>query len=139
MARADTLTISVKQPEIFSDFLVNFDRNPVTGLLARVINEDSIKQALKMSILTVPGERFYDPLFGSKVRASLFDPMGKTTEDIIKFTIETTIKREPRIREVAVVVKPDYDNNTYEVAIAFKVVNFSGKQFFASITLNQLR
>ncbi len=139
MARADTLTISVKQPEIFSDFLVNFDRNPVTGLLARVVNEDSIKQALKLAILTVPGERFYDPLFGSKVRSSLFDPMSKVTEDMIRFTIDTTIKREPRVSELAIDVQPDYDHNAYNVTIAFQVVNFPGKQFFASISLNLLR
>jgi len=113
--------------------------NPTTGLLARVINEDSVKQSLRNLILTNPTERFYQPFLGSKVRSSLFEPMTPVTVDTIRFSIENTIKQEPRVQLVRLDVIPDYDNNQYNVGIYFEVLNFPGKTFAANILIDALR
>ena len=60
MLRADKQTLERKKSELYSDFLTNFDMNPVTGNLAKVTNESSVKQALRNLMLTMTGERFYD-------------------------------------------------------------------------------
>jgi phage baseplate assembly protein W len=83
MSQSDRFTIKNNR-EYFSDFMANFDKNPVTGNLARVTNEDAIKQSLRNLVLTNRTERFYQPHIGSKVQSLLFDPMGPETEDLLR-------------------------------------------------------
>ena len=71
MARADIYTHNYKKEERYSDFLMSFEKNPQSGNLGRVTNEQSIKQSLISLIMTNRGERFYDVNIGSKVKASL--------------------------------------------------------------------
>ena len=141
MARADTLTITSKQATYFSDFLINLDRNPVTGLIARTTNEESIKASIRHLILTTLGERFYRPFMGSKIKTLLFDPMGKVSEDLLKTTISSTIRNfEPRANLIDVKVEADIqDTNAYRVGIFFECINIPGKTFFSSLLLKTLR
>lgn len=124
MARSDIYTQTYKQQERYSDFLLSFDKNPQTGNLAKVTNEESVKQSLRLLILTNLGERFYTPFTGSKVRASLFDPIDPMTADIIRTTISQCIQNnEPRVNLIEVVVADDADNNRYAVNIIFNLIN----------------
>lgn len=124
MARSDIYTPTYKQQERYSDFLLSFDKNPQTGNLAKVTNEESVKQSLKILILTNLGERFYSPFTGSKLKASLFDPVDPVTADIIKTTIFQCVQtNEPRVNLLEVVVADDYDNNRYVVNIVFNLIN----------------
>lgn len=124
MARSDIYTPTYKQQERYSDFLLSFDKNPQTGNLAKVTNEESVKQSLKILILTSLGERFYSPFTGSKLKASLFDPVDPVTADIIKTTIFQCVQtNEPRVNLLEVVVADDYDNNRYVVNIVFNLIN----------------
>jgi phage baseplate assembly protein W len=109
-------------------------------LLAKVSNEEAIKSSLRNLVLTGLTERPYQPLVGSKIRASLFSPMSQQTVELIKTTLANTIKfQEPRAKLVNIDVIPDYDNNSYSVSIFFESVNFPGKTFFANIILRALR
>lgn len=124
MARSNIYTQTYNQQERYSDFLLSFDKNPQTGNLGRVLNEQSVKQALRTLILTDLGERFYTPTVGSKIRAMLFDPADASTADLIRTTIFQAIKNnEPRVNLIEVVVGDDADNNRYVVNIIFNLIN----------------
>lgn len=124
MARSDIYTQTYNQQERYSDFLLSFDKNPQTGNLGRVLNEQSVKQALRTLILTDLGERFYTPSVGSKIRSMLFDPADASTADLIRTTIfQATQNNEPRVNLIEVVVGDDADNNRYVVNIIFNLIN----------------
>lgn len=124
MARADIHTSTYNPDERYSDFLMNFDKNPITGNLAKVTNEESVKQAIKNLVLTNQGERLYNQTLGSKVRGSLFDPVDASTAEIIRTTIEQTIKyHEPRANLLGVEIFDDSDNNAYKINIYFNLIN----------------
>lgn len=123
MARSDKFT-TFKKKEFYSDFLINFDTNPITGTLARVTNEDSVKQSLKNLILTNRTERPYNPNLGSRINALLFDPLDAFTAQSIKEEIEETIRGfEPRAVLHDVSVYADEDNNGFTVNIIFSTIN----------------
>lgn len=124
MARSDIYTPTYKQQERYSDFLLSFDKNPQTGNLARVTNEQSIKQALRTLVLTDLGERLYSPYTGSKIKSSLFDPVNPITADSIRTSIFQCIQNnEPRVNLIEVIVADDPDNNSYLVNITFNLIN----------------
>jgi phage baseplate assembly protein W len=124
VTRADKLTQLNKKQEFFSDFLTNFERHPVSGALARVTNEESIKQSLKNLILTNVGERIFQPNFGSNVRRSLFEPNDKITAQNIVYYIKNSVSQnEPRVALSNVVVYPSPDEGTFTVNIVFYIIN----------------
>jgi phage baseplate assembly protein W len=122
MSRASVQTPYRKQPELFSDFLGNLDLHPMSGDLARVVNEESIKQSIKNLILTNFGERLFNPTAGSNVYNTLFQPLDDFTVNDIKNYISETIKfNEPRANLISIDVK--YDDNTLKTAITFSIIN----------------
>jgi hypothetical protein len=124
MARSNIYTQTYNQQERYSDFLLSFDKNPQTGNLGRVLNEQSVKQALRSLILTDLGERFYAPTIGSKIKSALFDPIDAATADLIRTTIYQAVQNnEPRVNLIEVVVADDADNNRYVVNIIFNLIN----------------
>lgn len=112
-----------KKSRNFSDISMNFLKNPFTKDTTKVTNADAIKQAVKNLVLTVPGERFFNPDFGSRVTDLLFEPMDPFLVDAIRIEIETAIKNfEPRIFLSEVVVTPDYDINSISVSIEYEII-----------------
>lgn len=124
MARADITTPFRNNSERYSDFLVNFDKNPSTGNLAKVVDSEAIKQAIKLLILTDQGERFYGTIKGSKLKSLLFEPANADTADLIRTTISQTIRNnEPRVDLVGIEVFDFSDYNAYKVNIFFSIIN----------------
>ena len=91
MARSDIFTPRYKKEERYSDFVTSFNQNPLTGNLAKVTNEESVKQALSNLILTNQGDRFFNSTFGSTIKRSLFEPMDSFTSEKIKPSIMNAI------------------------------------------------
>lgn len=140
MARAEKYTITGAQPEYFSDITINFDKNPVTNNLARITNEEAVKQSIRNLIMTGNGERFYRPDIGSKIATLLFDPIDDVTTNLLKSTIEHTIRsHEPRARLNSVTVRPSEDENVYEIGIDFSIVNISNRNIFMGLSLSRVR
>jgi phage baseplate assembly protein W len=126
MARTDKFTSESKKLTYFSDFMTNMDFHPLTGDIARVTNEDAVKQSIKQLVLTGLTERPYEPMTGSKLASLLFDPMDSQTTNLIKSTIETTLENnEPRASPLRVVVQADEANNLYRVSVIFSIINSS--------------
>ena len=140
MARADRNTIVGKTNEYYSDFLINFDLNPITGNLARVTNEEAVKRSIKQLILTINFERPYDPIIGSKVNGLLFEPIDEITTSILETTITSCIKsREPRANLEKVDIQPRPEDNEYFISIYFSLLNIPGEVFATSVLLSRVR
>lgn len=124
ITKADTITSTSKQKEIYSDFLDSFAVSPIGGVLAKVTNQNSVKQSIKNLILTNLGERLYQPLIGGNIRAVLFEPNNVLSENVLRTDIENVIEYyEPRAREVQVTVKQSDDNHSFFVNIVFYTIN----------------
>lgn len=135
IARADRLTPRNFQKELYSDFTINFDLNPITGFLVKVSNEESVKQSIKNLVMTNRGERFFQSFIGSDINRSIFELNDEVTSDRIKTGIELTLKNcEPRATNVSVVINPNIANEEYLVTIFFGIINIPNKIFDLPIT-----
>lgn len=124
ITRADTLTISRKQQEYFSDFLNSFAFTPVNNNLGKVVNEESVKQSLKNLIFTSLGERLFQPNIGCGIQNYLFENSTQQTLSSIEFNILNTIKfNEPRVNIVTVTAQETYNPNEVQVTIVFSLIN----------------
>ena len=107
----------------FKDISLSFDPHPVTKDLPILKNENAIRRSVRNLVETIPTERFFQPLLGSDVRASLFDFVDYGTATVIQQQIMTTIENfEPRVANVDVQVNPQPDDNTFECNIIFDIV-----------------
>ena len=56
-SRADKFTQTQKKQVLFSDFLDNFDRVPFNNQLAKVTNENAVRQSITCLLYTSPSPR----------------------------------------------------------------------------------
>ena len=107
----------------FRDISMTFAKHPLTNDLIALKNANTIQRSLKNIIFTFPGEKPFDPEFGSKVSRMLFEIITPLTANRIKREIEYSIDRyEPRVSLTNVKVVPNYDNNEFNVLIAYDIV-----------------
>jgi phage baseplate assembly protein W len=124
VSRADLYSPNDLQKVYLSDFSTDFSRNPVTGFLAKVNNEQDAKQMIRNLILTNNGERFFQPLVGSKVYNLLFEPADTVTMSMLEDTIAQTIRNNvPFIQLVGVTISNLSDQNAYAISIVFSIIN----------------
>ncbi len=123
--RADKFTPITEKKEMYSDFLINLDQSPITGNLARVVNEDSIKQSIKNLILTNRSERLFQPLVGSRIKSLLFENFDSFLLSNIENEIKETIAlNEPRaIIEKVSIEESSIDNKSLSITIFFSTIN----------------
>jgi phage baseplate assembly protein W len=139
MARSDKYTSLTNKPSYYSDFSNNLDVNPATGFLAKITNENAVKNSIKNIILTINGERFFQSTIGSKINALLFEPMDSPTAIALENTISEAIKNnEPRANLKSVELYPDQDRNAYLVTIIFSIINIPEDITF-NFFLNRVR
>ena len=139
MARADKFTQTDKKNQIYSDFLTNLNKHPVSGDIVRYVNENAVVRSIKNLILTNRGERLYQPNIGSDIRSMLFEPMGSASADLISTYIQDTIQNfEPRAKVLKCDVIPQYDNNAYSVILTFFVIN-KQDPVTVQVTLDRVR
>lgn len=123
-SRADLYSPNDLQQVYLSDFSTDFAVNPVTGFLARVNNEQDAKQMLRNLLLTNVGERFFQPLVGSKIFNLLFEPADSVTMDALETTISQTIRNNlPFINLIRVQITDRPDQNAYAITVVFSIVN----------------
>ena len=107
----------------FKDISATFKVNPITDDLFVAIDASAIARSIRNLIMTVPGERPFNPTLGSSVSRLLFDPMDQMTSLNIQNEIEHTINTfEPRVELLGVLVTPNYDENEYDIVIKYKVI-----------------
>ena len=107
----------------FKDISLSFDRHPVTNDILNIKNEDAIKKSVRNIVRTVPSERFFNPIFGSDVKTSLFEFVDFGTASQLEDQILVAIENyEPRISNIRVRVDPNADRNEFEIFISYNIV-----------------
>ena len=107
----------------FKDISMSFQSNPLNKDLLAIKNENAIARSIKNIVFTEPGEKFFNPDFGSKLYSILFENIDDISAIKIKDQIEQSIKNfEPRVDLVEVEVFPDFDNNGFDVKITYKII-----------------
>lgn len=107
----------------FKDISMSFQSNPLTNDLIALKNENAIARSIRNIVFTLPGEKFFNENFGSRISRSLFENLDNASAIIIKDEIENSIRNyEPRVSLVDVQVNPDFDNNSFDVIIVYRVV-----------------
>ena len=107
----------------FKDISMSFKFNPLSGDLISLSNENAIARAVRNIVLTTPGEKFFDPDFGSSVSEILFE----NVDDITAISIQDEIKNclanyEPRVELIDVNVDPNFDQNQFDVIISYRII-----------------
>ena len=107
----------------FKDLSMSFKFNPLSGDLISLSNENAIARAVRNIVLTTPGEKFFDPDFGSNVGEILFENVDDITAVSIEDEIKSSLKNyEPRVELIDVNVEPNFDENQFDVTISYRIV-----------------
>jgi phage baseplate assembly protein W len=111
--------MATTQPEIYSDLAFNPILNHF-GDASKVINLDSIRQAVKTIVLTPLGSRLFDPGFGCTATSYLFELIDDKTSISIQNSIKNALNTyENRIVINYVKVNVDSDNNKIDIEINY--------------------
>ena len=109
--------------QAFKDISMTFQSNPLNDDLIAIKNENAIARSLRNIVFTLPGEKFFNQSFGSRITESLFENIDEITATIIVDEIrESIIINEPRVQLNDVKAFPDYDNNGFDVIITYEVI-----------------
>ena len=107
----------------FKDISSSFKVNPLSEDLIAIKNETGIARSVRNLILTSPGERFFNPILGSRVSKLLFESVDLITANAIEDEIRVTIENfEPRVELTSVDVKADLSGGEYNVAIRYNII-----------------
>ena len=102
---------------------MSFKVNPLNNDLVALKNANAIARSVRNIILTSPGEKFFNPDFGSNVSKLLFENLDEVTALAIRDEIETAINNyEPRVSLIDVEVTPDFDGNSLDAKIKYRIV-----------------
>ena len=106
----------------FKDISMSFETNPLNDDLVSLSDTTAIARSIRNIVFTQPGERFFNPDFGSRISESLFENVDEVSalaiEDEIKSSI---INFEPRVNLSFVNVNPNPDDNEMNVTIEYEI------------------
>ena len=107
----------------FKDISMSFETNPLNDDLIALKNTSAIARSLKNIVFTQPGEKFFQPEFGSRVTESLFDIADGVSASSIRDEIRSSIiNYEPRVKLLDVTVIPNPRENEMNVTIEYEIV-----------------
>ncbi len=107
----------------FKDISMSFETNPLNDDLVSLSDTTAIARSIRNIVFTSPGEKFFNPDFGSRISESLFENVDEVSalaiEDEIKSSI---INFEPRVNLLSTIVAPNPDDNEMNVTIEYEIV-----------------
>ena len=107
----------------FKDISMTFQSNPLNDDLIAIKNENAIARSIRNIVFTLPGEKFFNESFGSRITNSLFENIDNISATIIVDELRESIDTyEPRVKVRDVQAFPDYDNNGFDVTITYDVI-----------------
>ena len=111
----------------FKDISLSFEPHPITKDLQVLKNESAIRRSVRNIVQTIPTEKFFNSIFGSNVRESLFEFVDFGTASVISDQIKISINNfEPRVENLQVEVLPLPDQNSFNVTVVFDII---GQEF----------
>ena len=106
----------------YKDLSMSFETNPLNDDLVSLSDTTAIARSIRNIVFTQPGEKFFNPDFGSRISESLFENVDEVSalaiEDEIKSSI---INFEPRVNLSFVNVNPNPDDNEMNVTIEYEI------------------
>ena len=107
----------------FKDISMTFQANPLNNDLIAIKNENAIARSVKNIVFTLPGEKFFNPDFGSRISKVLFENIDDITASVIVDEIKESIRNyEPRVELLDVQAFPNFDNNQFDVNITYEII-----------------
>ena len=107
----------------FKDISMSFETNPLNEDLIALQNSSAIARSIRNIVFTQPGEKFFNPEFGSRVSESLFEIVDEVSTIAIRDEIRSSIiNYEPRVNLLDVLVNPNPDENEMNVTIKYEIV-----------------
>ena len=106
----------------FKDISMSFESNPLNDDLVSLSDTSAIARSIRKIVFTSPGEKFFNPDFGSRISESLFE----NVDDVSALAIEDEIKSsiinfEPRVNLLNTNVVPNPDDNEMNVTIEYEI------------------
>ena len=95
-----------------------------TGVFNKTYStKDQIKSNLINLLLTDPGERIMNPLFGAGLRRSLFENINDPNSELIQDQIITAVNTFiPEVELTEIIIEPLTDENTLNITIKYRLV-----------------
>ena len=107
----------------FKDISMTFQSNPLTDDLIAIKDANAIARSIRNIVFTLPGEKPFEPDFGSYISGSLFENMDDITGGVIEDQIRESINNwEPRVNLTEVITNPNFDNNAFDVTITYEII-----------------
>ena len=107
----------------FKDISMTFQANPLNNDLIAIKNENAIARSVKNIVFTLPGEKYFNPNFGSQISKVLFENIDDITASVIVDEIKESIRNfEPRVELLDVQAFPNFDNNQFDVSITYEII-----------------
>ena len=107
----------------FKDVSMTFQSNPLNDDLIALKNENAIARSIRNIVFTLPGEKFFNASFGSRITESLFDNIDEITATIIVDEIRESIETyEDRVQLIDVLADPDFENNSFDLTITYEII-----------------
>ena len=107
----------------FKDLSASFQTNPLSNDLIALKNESTIARSVRNLVLTIQGERPFQPALGTGVNNLLFDNMDKLTASAIRSELRTTIENyEPRVEINEIIVEADFERNAFDVTLQYFII-----------------
>ena len=109
--------------QTFKDLNITFKPHPITGDLTVKKDEADIKQSITNLLLTIKGERFFNPELGSGLSDLLFEPLDSGTAGSINSEIASLIvKYEPRVVIRDLETSANYEENGFDVNLVVEII-----------------
>ena len=106
----------------FKDVSMSFEKNPLNDDLISLSNTSAIARSIRNIVFTSPGEKFFNPDFGSRISESLFENVDNVSALAIKDEIKSSIINfEPRVKLLDTIVVPNPDDNEMNVTIEYEI------------------
>ena len=106
----------------FKDISMSFESNPLNDDLISLSDTSAIARSIRNIVFTSPGEKFFNPDFGSRISESLFENVDEVSALAIEDEIRSSIINfEPRVNLLDTVVVPNPDDNEMNVTIEYEI------------------
>ena len=107
----------------FKDISMSFQANPLNDDLIALKNENAIARSIRNIVFTLPGEKFFNPSFGSRISESLFENIDDITATVIVDEIRESIETyEDRVQLNNVEAFPNFENNSFDLTIVYEII-----------------
>ena len=107
----------------FKDLSMTFQSNPLNDDLIGLKNANAIARSIRNIVMTYPGEKFFQPDFGSRVSKLLFENVDDITASQIREEIEYSIVNfEPRVKILDISVNPNNDDASFDAVIVYEII-----------------